>query len=332
MADLRNGAIPKMRKTALMKPSPSEPRVRRNRPRNAARMSAFITKRSVNGGRINPGQNPPPLSFQSWNPQVLVIPFKGDYSCTPIDLAKALRKQLDPTKRGFNWFDTKATEHEAFRVQLRLDMVRVWNISGRMVALSVNDFVDDTAGTQTGERDQVCGLIDTATQQSTACIGYQLPHHLKSMVLRNDDLQKDNKLFHITAGRTDGCIIYLNIHWRFDGPTELPTFDQTMYQLIQGINVKTGNILKQNQEKLGSILRTLEEFREGAKETTTSKIFNGITKIVPIVATVAAAEEDEWNGDNVRQTLERIESHLQQLSIAPSTSSYVKVDDELESV
>lgn len=307
-------------------PSVTQPRPRNNtnsyrkRPRDRRRMSEFITKRSVNGDRLNPGPNPPSVGYQNWNNQILIKIFKSEWNPTPYDIAKALRAQLDPNRTGL-------VTSEDFRIQFKIDSIRGWNITGRSIALSINDFVDSTASADTGERDQICGIVDTGSENHTPAVGYQLPHHLKTMVLRNDGLQRTWKVCHFTAGSNDNCVSYVNLHWRFDGPSKAPQFDQTMYSLLKDLTRSNRAIGQINSQGFDDIHRVIDN---ATSKNFISRVVDGASKVLPVVASVGVGDGvDSQFQQDLFNKLDILTNQIKRLM--PSQYEVIDGDEDVDS-
>lgn len=180
----------------------------------------YVTQRQVRGGRFTPAANPPDVDFQPWQHITLVAVKKGDFECKVIDIQSLLRSQLDPTSHGFN---QTTTGEDRFMVQIHLLSVTSWNLSGRTIALSVEDFSE--SGSAAGGRDQLCGLVDTGTGQHIPRVGYRLPIALAQQVLRADDKQGKDVLFFVQGRAEDQIYTYISVKYKFDGPARIPKFD-----------------------------------------------------------------------------------------------------------
>lgn len=195
-------------------------RSKKSRSRRAPRQpeSRFMTRAEINGGAFKPPTNPPPVTYAPWQPVTLVLTHSSDLTMKVEDLLGYLRSQLDPNNRGFN--QTK-TGDGRFVVQFRFRSVSSWNLTGRVISLSVEDFTD-IASSKTG-RDQLCGLVDTGTSTHTPAVGFRIPSSLANHVLRTDDVTGQSYLFTITAPAGSQCVTYLKVYYRFDGPVKHPT-------------------------------------------------------------------------------------------------------------
>lgn len=217
-----------------------------SRPRRR-RSNHVVTKKQLSGGKFTPPTNPPDVTYQPWIPITLVISFsvssgntKGlEWKVSSID--GYLRAQVDPTKRGFNQI-TKGDER--FVVQYRLISIAAWNLTGRVIALAVDDFTDATS--DAGARDQLVGLVDTGTSVHTPAVGYTLPYSHQNHVLRTDDKQGDMNLFDVTTNAGQ-CVVYVKVLYRFDGPIKHPSIISPA-QEIERVITKISNRISKMQE------------------------------------------------------------------------------------
>lgn len=233
---------------------------RRNRPSNQARRPApntsnLVTKRALSGGKITPPSNPPDVTYQPWYPTTLVISHSTALNWTTNSVLSYLRSQIDPTKRGFNQ-KSNPTDDNRFVIQYRLLSVTAWNLTGRVIALSVDDFSDTFA--DSGARDQLCGLVDTGTSIHTPAVGYVLPYHLQHHVLRTDDKQGDMNLFDVTTN-SGNCVTYVKILWRFDGPIKHPSIVSPINEIEEVVTTISNKIVKtQEASKLELVVNGIK--------------------------------------------------------------------------
>lgn len=227
----------------------------------------FVTKKQMNGGKFTPPTNPPDVTYIPWVPVTLVISHKGPLSFKVNDIKTYLRKQLDPTSRGFNQSDSG---DKRFVVQYRVLKVQSWNLTGRVIALSIDDFIDSSANT--GGRDQLCGLVDTGTSTHTPAVGYQLPHSHAHHVLRTDDKQAEEYLIDVSAPGSDQCITYLTILYRFDGPAKHPSVLSPIVEVRETLDALSNRIMK---------------YREPSK---LELVLNGVKYVAEAVAVLSGAQ------------------------------------------
>lgn len=215
-----------------------------------------MTKKQVSGGRFTPPTNPPDVTYMPWNPVTLVISHSQTLTFQVNDVLAYLRKQLDPNSRGFN---QSTSGDKRFVVQYRIQSISSWNLTGRVVSLSVEDFIDSSANS--GGRDQLCGLVDTGTATHTPAVGYNLPMSHFQHVIRTDDKLKDEHLFVVSAPTNDQCITYVKILYRFDGPATHPTVVSPIGEVSRTLNQLSNKILKHKDAS------TIELILNGVKYT-----------------------------------------------------------------
>lgn len=202
----------------------------------------FVTKKMMTGGRFTPPTNPPDVTYMPWHPVTLVISHNGTLEFKANDILTYLRAQLDPTKRGFN---QTSSGDSRFVVQYRVLTVSSWNLTGRVISLSVEDFIDTQAGA--GGRDQLCGLVDTGSSLHTPAVGFQLPNSHSAHVLRTDDRFKDEYLFVVTAPSGNQCVTYMKTLYRFDGPAKHPSIISPIQEINRTLTHLSNKILKEKE-------------------------------------------------------------------------------------
>lgn len=162
-------------------------------------------------------------------------------------------KQIDPIKTGLN---TKAV------LNVKIHRVRAWNLTGNMIALSVDDF--STIDEAVRDTDTLCGLVDTGSTTHIPAVGYDLPDSLKNVVLRNSDgtpSDKDALLYHIMCAKEDSIIVYTNVLWKFDGPVKISNFEESMMSIVRSISRHTKETSK-DAERIRKSVRKLEKNSE----------------------------------------------------------------------
>lgn len=257
--------------------------------------SAYVTKASLSGGRVKVPTNPPDLNFQPWNHVTLVDAFTAaDREFKINDIVKLLRSQLDPNNRGFKQGD----DDNGLIVQLRFFEVMAWNLTGRMIAMSVTDFSETNSAVS--NREQLCGLVDTGAQGHIPAVGYLMPAMHRATVLRNDKIDRDVVLFNIQCGMGDACVFYLKCAFRFDGPVKIPKFMSTVGLLTEQLVTARENHsvakdiavnTKKSQTTLGKVKNTLSDIVSAMPDTI--KIAkDGITLAAQVVTAIAEVEDE----------------------------------------
>lgn len=232
------------------------------------------------GGRIAPSINPPQVTYQPWYPLTLVFSHTSGKVFTPAKIVNQIRAQLDPQQHGF--IPATLTTPQ-FRLQFRVLSIRTWNLTGRQIALSVNDF---TARVSSGS-EQLCGIVDTGTALHVPCCGFRLPETFASIVLRNDNDDMNDALADVIAPAGNSCMTYIDVMWRFDGPVKLVApFQTDMYKLL--INQqKTRQVLEESAATLAHISQVADETRP----TFVGRVVDGLVKTAEVVAIAGGAVE-----------------------------------------
>lgn len=257
--------------------------------RNQTPRGNYVTHRDLHGGKITPPANPPDVTYQPWMTVTLVQNFNSSsYDFKVNTILGILRRQLDPEGRGFN---QSTSGDKRFVVQMRIHSIQAWNLTGRMLALSVDDFSESTSAA--GGRDQLCGIVDTGSQNHTPCVGYLLPSSHRQMVLRTDDKQGDDFIFTVTSGASDQCIVYIKISFRFDGPSKLPSIQTPLGHCINLLSSTRRVVTSSNQclTRMDEVLARLKEISENTyanRPSILKKLVEGIEMAVMAVAIPAA--------------------------------------------
>lgn len=253
-----------------------------NRSRNNT-TSNFVTKAALHGGKFSPSTNPPDVSYQPWWPLTVVNTHTGGVSMTVKDICDTVRTQTDPNSRGFNPEKSDQATDKAFRMQIRIISISAWNLSGRMIALSVEDFTD--SGTSVGGRDQLCGIVDTGNVNHTPSAGFRLPASVSAHVLRNDDKGGKLAIFETQSAASDIVVVYVNILFRFDGPVKIPNVTDPIIRELE----RTNEVSKDSLCDLDELNLSLERLKDTidnlikTQPSTTSRVINGITTLAAYV-------------------------------------------------
>lgn len=256
------------------------------------RRSNYVTKLSLNGGKIEIPQNPPEVTYQPWNQATIVHTFTGELSFQVKDILNLLKNQLDPTKRGFN----QTTSGDGrFVVQLRFFSIKVWNLTGRVVSLSVDDYLDSKAAS--GGREQLCGIVDTGHNNSIPAAGYLLPSSHRQHVVRVDDQEEKTYVFHSQVGASDNGIVYVHLAYRFDGPVHPPliftpiaaVLQQQDYQIAEAQN--SNSRLATLSGKLTKIHKLLSNYSEKGPSVV-KKVVEGVEQAALLVSLLGEEDAD----------------------------------------
>ena len=262
--------------------------------------------------------NPPDITYQPWCPVTLVLKHGGnELKATIISLTKALVTQLDPLTHGFRaQNDNSVNKNGGPLFQIRLRSVRAWNLTGHMIALSVNDLTSDNKS----NTDTLCGIVDTGSSTHTPAVGYDYPQSHKDIVFHNDGADMDDPVFHVITPNGDTSIVYVSLLWRFDGPSKLSSFAQSMHAIVAEMNKNVSAGVKRLNTTSTAIKNSISAIQISTdkieKHTDSGGIGNAIVKGVEIAAPYvipAIAAEDA-------QRIDRLVTALERQSISASTS------------
>lgn len=182
-----------------------------------ANTSQFVTREQVFGGKFIPSLNPPDVVFLPWNRVTLVIPFTGSYTVKVSTLRDVLKKQCDPTGRGFN---PSTSGDRRFVPSFKVQTYQAWNLTGHLISMSVQDFTDTQSAR--GGRDQMAGIVDSGGPGILPKVGYKLPAGHRNHVLRSDDIESEIEILVTQVGSSDQGLLYISLEYRFDGTASLP--------------------------------------------------------------------------------------------------------------
>lgn len=269
----------------------------------------YVTKAEVKGGKISVPTNPPEITYQPWMPVICMIRHNGgELKATISTIADALIDQIDPLRHALREKTDKSVNKNGGPLfQFRLRNVRAWNLTGHMIALSVNDLTDNSK-TNT---DCLCGLMDTGSSLHIPAVGFEMPLSHKDLVLRNGLEDKDDPLFHVIVPPNDSCIVYVGIFWRCDGPSKFSSFTESMLSVMRQVRDSTdrtkSEVIKvratvrdiaKSAESSDKHLGVLEEHTRGSIG---SQVINGILREAPYVLAAAAAEDSAKMDELIRE-------------------------------
>lgn len=255
--------------------------------------SSYVTRRQLQGGKQDVPVNPPSVTYQPWNSVTLVKTFQGNISVQANDILQMMRDQLDPTGRGFN---ATTSGDSRFVVQLRIFSVRAWNLTGRVLSLSVDDFGDYLPAQ--GGRDQLCGIVDTGTSTHTPAVGYDLPMSHRNHVIRTDDQTGTDYLFNIQSSPNDQCIAYIRLAYRFDGPVKAPQYLLPIDKILHhakstDVNIQTTTTHLIELKGMVSELRNIaDKIDSESKPSLLTKVVDGVKTTAMLVSALSAEFED----------------------------------------
>lgn len=284
----------------------------KRQPRRSRNTSNYITRHQLNGGKFQVPSNPPDVTYQPWNNITLVHTFNSEFTLTPQKAIELIRDQIDPTGRGFN--KTK-TGDGRFVLQMRFHDVKGWNLSGRVIAFSATDFIDSQGAK--GNREQLCGIVDTGTGPHVPAFGYTYPSGHRQHVLRADDEEGTIDVFTTSVGAADQAILYIRMSYRFDGPVKPPKLILKQDKVIHGININnryqqaTHEVMTEQQEILKTLTEMVDEVKQIIKNTEkpslVKSVINGIEETAMVVASgagVSAPTSVYDRLDDIRQALD----------------------------
>lgn len=277
------------------------------RPRNPR--TSVVTKQQLRGGRIHVPSNPPDISYQPWFSLTVVKTSNGANTAVTLgDLVNSIVDQIDPMHHAFKYRQGGTTPGSDVPVlNIKINTVRAWNLSGHMIAMSVDDYSDS----RKDDSDMLCGLVDVGSPTHVPAIGYDLPSSVRDFVLRNGNNAQDDikvKLYHIIAPKSDTIVVYTSILFKFDGPIVFSTFANTM----MSISSKLSQDLDDTRNHIKKLTDRDTSMGIG------SVVIKGVEMAAPYVIASAAADMDS----EVREQLDKIIEKVDNLNISKSPSEF----------
>lgn len=296
-------------------------RSRRNRPRQS------VLARDLHGAKLTMPLNPPDVNVQPWNTVTLAFQTKpGDQKVSDIwdNLLEhfdrdGLDAALSPTFSiprelwGKNLKFTSNGVESTVRFpktpvgQFRIHSIKVWNLSGRTIALTVYDH--SASRTIAGNQIQtaVNSLVDSGGPETFPRVGFQFPSHMSSHIIRSDDEKGMAFLScNLSASTsTDILMVYIRVDWKTTSRVFAPVTARDSFGVLSSVD----NSLSEHR-------RLLEEIRAN-QPGTVSKIVNGVTAVAAYVAPIVGAESISLSELN---KLKSMVSDLERFSVIDNDS------------
>lgn len=271
--------------------------------RHRGKPQHFVTTRQLRGGKLLMRSNPPDISLQPWNHLTLAW-MKGPGNTNFGDLVNSIRAQVDPVGTGFA---------KSPAIQMKVHSIRVWNLTGKTVAMSVFDFTDKDQG----NADQLMGSMDTGTPTDLPSLGYELPINLRNHVVRNDAQTGALLLFNTSSATSDRLMHYVRMEWKFDGPAKSPSFDTSVLERVYikaSVSAKNSEAIRKSMEASQQLLQKLLD----AQPTLIEKVISGVTHIGAEVAPLLTDD-----------TVQQISDLVQATKDLKLLSSFVSLEEEV---
>lgn len=224
------------------------------------------------GGKFTPPTNPPDTTAHPWYPLVIsTIVSPGNFSFS--DLVNKFQSQLNSGGATFNKDDFNTDKGNPFRVQIRFESIAVWNLSGRIVSLSIWDVEEQTTNsTDQREKDQLGAWVDCGGPQYFPSVGYRYPSSYRERVFRPDPRYANLSIATTTAGARDSILYHVHILWRSDGT---PSFATTTAPIRD---------LESRLESLTTAVNDQANEIKANQPSTLTKVVEGITLVASYIA------------------------------------------------
>lgn len=249
--------------------------------RTQSRGSYTQSERTADYGRkYTPPTNPPDVTAQPWWGVTLsAIRKPGNYSFK--DLHDDFFTQVGGTNT-FNQTSWDSDASNAFRFQVRISKVSVWNLTGRLISLVVWDIEEiNYIDAQHKEVDVLGSWVDCGGPSHFPTVGYYYPSTHSRRVFRPDPRYKDYNILTTQGFKTDSILYHLKIEWRSDGvPGNKPlAFIPSVERLIGKLTPKIDEVIE--------AVKCAEKDREEKSSTVKNLIVDGASVaanyVVPIV-------------------------------------------------
>lgn len=205
------------------------------------------------GARYTPATNPPDTTSQPWWSLVISsIRKPGDYTFT--ELVKDFLKQVG-TGYTFNSTTFDQDSGTPFRFCVRIERVVVWNLTGRIVSLSVWDVEErSNASDTTTQTDLLGGWVDCGGASCFPAIGFRYPSSHHRRVYRPDPRYASVKIVTTTGGSSDSILHHIHIQWRADGVSKFTTVKSEVEEITNTVQEQVGLLKDAIDEKEGPSL------------------------------------------------------------------------------
>lgn len=253
----------------------ANPKKNRHGGRSTNRQPRLRPNAEYRGRKFDPGNNPPDVTLSPFNHLVLVHLAEGSaFSSFKVkDLLTQLKSQVDPDSRQ---------NLEVGFMELKIQSVRVWNLTGKMLTLRANDFVTSTTDAVV----TLCTTMDVCGGADWARVAFEWPTTHKQVTLSSS---RDVSLFDVVTGANDKAIMYVTVLWRFTGQPVIKFSGDILVNMSRNINSirQTSQKLVTGQEESNRHLTEIVKNQPGL----VSKIIDGITHVGAYVAPLAADAE-----------------------------------------
>lgn len=297
----------------------------RPRNNNRANVAHSQAQRASDFGRkVSPPSNPPDTTAQPWWPLIIsAIHDPGDYTIDT--LVKDFQSQLNNDKYTFNSNSYNADSGTPFRAQFRFLGVDVWNITGRIVSLTVWEIPEQTyieSVEKFDEKDQLGSWVDCGGASAFPSVGYRYPSSHHRRIYRPDPRYADKKIISTIAASGDKILVHLHINWKCDGYPKFSTVQQAHIPILRK--------LEQTNQKLVNINRSILEAQGDTGNAIVKGVKIGAKYVLPIIAAenragsaaevAAIVSEKQRQSDILPELLARIEQLEIKLSEGASSS------------
>lgn len=287
----------------------------------------LVTHKEINGYRFEPGVSIPQIEQIPFNKLTLVSMHRGVTSVTTIkasELASAIKEQLDTSGKSFP---------STPQIDMKISTIRVWNLTGKSLAVTIYDFSSNTDVTSTTATEEaLVELIDNKSD-SIPAIGYSLPLSLRNVILTNV-VSKPRHILDVLGSAGSDIMIVINLKWKLNGPTKLLyTGISSIKQIENDLNTTVNNI-RRIKKQLDSVINPETEGNSlhvtcRADSQIRSEIINSVLNPVPVVSELPLLGLEKPITDS-NSILLNILSRLKALEMKDSLSEFSHLEGSLD--
>lgn len=225
---------------------------KRRRNQRANRRQRRSQKQGDFGTKVSPPVNPPDTVAQPWWPLTISsIRQPGEYTID--SFVTDFQNQLNADQYTFNTQSYDSDTGKPFRIQVRFMGVDVWNLTGRILSLTVWELPEQNY-TETpdkfAQKDQLGSWVDCGGPSAFPAIGYRYPASHHRRVYRPDPRYKAKSIVSTIAASGDRILIHLHCNWKADGFPKFTSVQQPHLPLLKEIRESNKHLVEINESIL----------------------------------------------------------------------------------
>lgn len=292
-------------------------------------------------------QNPPDVSTNPWYQTTVVFNCKaGDQSISSIE--KQFLSQFDTytqfisrwelwrdkdgnvlpePKRKWTNSDQSSIIVNPPAILLSIQNIRVWNLTGRAVSLTVFDYTHPQQSKNPEKNSPLIGIVDTGTPDTFPRCGFTMPASIKTFPVDTSSELASRKVCTVTSGSNDNLVMYVRISWKTTGPSRGFTFNLDPEQeLIK--NAKKHVSILSNLQSVAKDTNKMTKTLVDAQPSTLSKTIDGVLTLASYVTPLLMEQEEAVSSEfcrNFQHTLAEVTSSFESLELPFESSEHREV-------